>query len=231
MRLQKFLAHAGICSRRKAEAHIIDGRVMVNDIIITELGTQVDPEKDKVSFDNSLVSMPKADQGLIYIAVNKPRGVVTTCSQKNVKIILDLVPVKERIYPVGRLDKDSIGLVLLTNDGELHNRLSHPSHDHEKEYLVTTVHPIGNGPLKTMAAGMVIEGERTRKASVERVSKNGFKIILKQGRNRQIRKMVAKVGNKVDMLRRVRMANINLGNLKEGKWRYLTNQEVKTLTQ
>ncbi len=231
MRLQKFLAHAGICSRRKAESHIIDGRVMVNDIIITELGTQVDPVKDKVSFDNSLVEMPKADQGLIYIAVNKPRGVVTTCSQKNVKIILDLVPVKERIYPVGRLDKDSIGLVLLTNDGDLHNRLSHPSHDHEKEYLVTTVHSIGNGPLKAMAAGMVIEGEKTREARVKRVSKNGFKIILKQGRNRQIRKMVTKVGNKVDMLKRVRMANINLGNLKEGKWRYLTTQEMKTLTQ
>ncbi len=231
MRLQKFLAHAGICSRRKAETYILDGRVKVNSIIVKELGTQVDPAKDRVSFDNYPVDVPAADQGFIYIAVNKPRGVVTTCSQKNAKIILDLVPVKERVYPVGRLDKDSIGLVLLTNDGDLHNRLSHPSHDHEKEYIVTTVRPIGNAPLKAMAAGVVIEGEKTREARVKRVSKNGFKIILKQGRNRQIRKMVTKTGNKVDMLKRVRMANINLGNLKEGKWRHLTNQEVKTLTQ
>lgn len=231
MRLQKFLAHAGVCSRRKAEEHILAGRVRVNGEVVTALGTQIAPDKDRVVFDNQKVALPDTGQAFTYIAVNKPKGVVTTCSQKNARIILDLVPVKTRIYPVGRLDKDSIGLVLLTDDGELHNRLSHPSHDHEKEYLVTTVHPIRDKALKAMADGMVIEGQKTRRARVSRVSKNGFKIILKQGRNRQIRKMVGKTGNKVDMLKRVRMANINLGGLKEGKWRYLTDKEVKILTQ
>ncbi|MEH0019998.1 MAG: pseudouridine synthase [Desulfobacter sp.] len=231
MRLQKFLAHAGVCSRRKAEEHILAGRVRVNGEVVTALGTQIVPDKDRVVFDNQKVALPDTGQAFTYIAVNKPKGVVTTCSQKNARIILDLVPVKTRIYPVGRLDKDSIGLVLLTDDGELHNRLSHPSHDHEKEYLVTTVHPIRDKALKAMADGMVIEGQKTRRARVNRVSKNGFKIILKQGRNRQIRKMVGKTGNKVDMLKRIRMANINLGGLKEGKWRYLTDKEVKTLTQ
>ncbi len=231
MRLQKFLAHAGVCSRRKAETYITEGRVRVNGNIITALGTQVDQSKDKVTFDNKKVVLPDSGQGFTYIAVNKPKGVVTTCSQKNTKIILDLVPKGKRIYPVGRLDKDSIGLVLLTDDGELHNRLSHPSHDHEKEYLVTTAHPIKDEALNEMAAGMVIEGERTRKARVKRVSKNVFKIVLKQGRNRQIRKMVGLTGNKVDMLKRIRMANINLGGLKTGKWRNLTDKEVKFLTQ
>ena len=231
MRLQKFLAHAGICSRRKAEVHILAGRVTVNGVKITALGTQVDPGRDKVMFDNKKVAPPAAGAGFTYIAVNKPKGVVTTCAQENARIILDLVPVDKRIYPVGRLDKDSIGLVLLTDDGELHNRLSHPSHDHEKEYVVTTLHPIKDQALKAMADGMFIGGKKTRRARVTRISKNGFKIILKQGLNRQIRKMVGKTGNKVDMLKRVRMANINLGGLKSGKWRYLTDAEVKKLRQ
>ncbi|MCG8636951.1 MAG: rRNA pseudouridine synthase [Desulfobacterales bacterium] len=231
MRLQKFLAHAGVCSRRKAETYITEGRVRVNGKRIIALGTQVEPSKDKVTFDSREVELPDAGQGFTYIAVNKPKGVVTTCSQENERIILDLVPKGRRIYPVGRLDKDSIGLVLLTDDGELHNRLSHPSHDHEKEYLVTTVHPVKDEALKKMAAGMMIEGKRTRKARVKRTAKNGFKIILKQGRNRQIRKMVGKTGNKVDMLKRIRMANINLGGLKSGRWRNLTEKEVKILTQ
>ena len=231
MRLQKFLAHAGICSRRKAETFILEGRVNVNAKVIRELGTQVTPGKDDVCFDGKPVQLSHTDKEYTYIAVNKPKGIVTTCSQKNARIILDLVPVKQRVYPVGRLDKDSVGLVLLTNDGELHNRLSHPSHDHEKEYLVYTVHPIKNRALKDMAEGMIIDGQKTRRANVTRVSKNGFKIVLKQGLNRQIRKMVGKTGNKVDMLKRIRMANINLGSLPPGKWRYLTDEEVKKLGQ
>jgi 23S rRNA pseudouridine2605 synthase len=231
MRLQKFLAHAGICSRRKAETFILEGRVRVNEVKITTLGTQVDPEKDRVLFDNKRVHPPKASAGYTYIAVNKPSGVITSCSQKNARIILDLVPVKKRVYPIGRLDKDSVGLVLLTDDGELHNRLSHPSHNHEKEYLVKTRSPIPDTALKAMADGMVIEGVKTRKAEVARISKNEFSIILKQGRNRQIRKMVGQTNNKVDTLKRIRMANINLGDLKESGWRHLTAGEIKALTQ
>jgi 23S rRNA pseudouridine2605 synthase/23S rRNA pseudouridine2604 synthase len=231
MRLQKFLAHAGICSRRKAESFILEGRVRVNGVNITTLGTQVDPQKDQVMFDSKRVHPPKASEGYTYIAVNKPRGVITSCSQKNARIILDLVPIKKRVYPIGRLDKDSVGLVLLTDDGELHNRLSHPSHNHEKEYLVKTVSPCPDKALKAMAEGMIIEGVKTRKAAVKRIAENEFKIILKQGRNRQIRKMVAQSNNKVDTLKRIRMANINLGNLKESNWRYLTALEIKELTQ
>ncbi len=231
MRLQKFLAHAGICSRRKAENLILEGRVTVNDVKIITLGTQVDPEQDRVVFDNKHVKPPNASAGYTYIAVNKPRGVITSCSQKNARIILDLVPVKQRVYPIGRLDKDSVGLVLLTDDGELHNRLSHPSHNHEKEYRVKTVSPIPDKGLKKMAEGIVIEGVKTRKAKVRRISENHFLIVLKQGRNRQIRKMVEQTGNKVDTLKRIRMANINLGGLKESGWRYLTAQEIKGLTR
>ncbi len=234
MRLQKFLAHAGVCSRRKAEAHIQEGRVRVNGVVVTELGSQVDPGKDRVLFDGRAVRPPSSGQEFTYIAVNKPKGVVTSCSQENTRVILDLVPmdkIGKRVYPVGRLDKDSIGLVLLTDNGELHNRLSHPSHDHEKEYLVTTRQPVGDEALKAMAEGMIIDGQKTRRARVSRVSKTGFKIVLKQGLNRQIRKMVGKTGNKVDMLKRIRMANINLGGLKSGEWRYLTKDEVEKLTQ
>lgn len=231
MRLQKFLAHAGICSRRTAETFILEGRIRVNQETITTLGTQVNPEEDQVFFDNNRVSPPDVSKGFTYIAVNKPRGVITSCSQKNARIILDLVPIKKRVYPIGRLDKDSVGLVLLTDDGELHNRLSHPSHNHEKEYLVKTRFPLSDKDLSAMADGIVIEGVKTRNARVRRIAENEFSIILKQGRNRQIRKMVEQLHNKVDTLKRIRMANIKLGELKESGWRYLKPREIKGLTQ
>ena len=230
MRLQKYLAHAGLCSRRKAEEHILDGRVKVNNQIVTELGTKIDLEKDKVFFNNKAVIL-KQESPKIYIALNKPVGYVSSCSRQNSKIVLDLINVDERVYPVGRLDKDSNGLLLLTNDGDLHNKLSHPSFNHEKEYVVTTVYPISETGLKNMAQGIVIENVITRKAKVKRLSKSKFNIVLKQGKNRQIRKMVEKTGNKVVTLKRVRIANINLGNLEEGKWRYLTHKEIERLLQ
>ena len=163
--------------------------------------------------------------------MNKPEGYVTTCSQKKTKIVMDLIDIDERVYPVGRLDKDSKGLILLTNDGELHNKLSHPSFNHEKEYIVTTVDPVSDTSLKSMAGGLIIDSIKTRKAIVKRISDNQFRIVLKEGRNRQIRKMVEKIGNKVNALLRTRIANINLGNLKEGTWRYLTKEEIRQLTQ
>ena len=229
MRLQKYLAHAGICSRRKAEEHILSGRVKVNQIIVTELGTKIDLEKDKIFFNNKAVIL-KPESPKIYIALNKPVDYVSSCSRQKSKIVLDLIDIDERVYPVGRLDKDSKGLLLLTNDGDLHNKLSHPSFNHEKEYIVTTLHPISETGLKDMAQGIVIDNVITRKAKVKRLSKNKFNIVLKQGKNRQIRKMVGKIGNKVDTLQRVRIANINLGNLEEGKWRYLTLKEIRQLT-
>jgi len=230
MRLQKYLAHAGVCSRRKAEEHILNGRVKVNQTIVTELGTKIDLEKDKIFFNNEPIVL-KQETPKIYIALNKPVGYVSSCSRQKSKIVLDLINIDDRVYPVGRLDKDSKGLLLLTNDGDLHNKLSHPSFNHEKEYIVTSVYPISESGLKAMAQGIVIDKVITRKAKVRRVSENQFNIVLKQGKNRQIRKMVGKIGNTVDTLQRVRIANINLGNLEEGKWRYLTHKEIKQLTK
>ncbi len=228
MRLQKYLAHAGVCSRRKAEAHILNGEVLVNEEIVVELGTKIDPDKDRVVFKGRQILL-KAASPLVYIALNKPKGYVTSCSQQDTKIILDLVNIDDRVYPVGRLDKDSTGLVLLINDGDLHNKLSHPSFDHEKEYVVTTLHPISDDALQEMAQGMMINRKKTRKAVLKRLGKNKFSIVLKQGLNRQIRKMVGKTGNAVSVLNRIRMANICLGNLKPGQWRYLTLSEIKQL--
>ncbi len=228
MRLQKFLAHAGVCSRRKAEEYIAQNRVKVNGVPILEPGTKVDPQKDIVLFDGKNIVL-KSDKSKLYIALNKPVGYITSCSQENSKIVMELVNIKDRIYPIGRLDKDSKGLLLLTNDGQLHNRLSHPSFDHEKEYIVTTVYPINESALSQLRNGIYIDDRKTRKSKIKRLSKNKFKIILKEGRNRQIRKMVGKIKNKVDILKRIRISNINLGNLKEGHWRYLSAEEIKRL--
>ncbi len=227
MRLQKFLSRAGVCSRRKGEEYIAGARVSVNGQIIKILGTKIDPEKDIVAVDGKEIKFSSVKEN-IYIALNKPEGYITSCFDKNGKIVLDLVDIKERIYPVGRLDKDSTGLLLLTDDGELHNRLSHPSYNHEKEYIVTTFKPVSSSALKKMAAGVVIEGEKTRKARIKKISSCAFRIVLKQGRNRQIRKMVKKTGNKVKSLQRIRMGNLRLGNLEKGAWRYLTHSEIKS---
>ncbi len=228
MRLQKFIAAAGICSRRKAEAHIQAGRVKVNDKIVTELGTKVDTETDTVLFDNEAVRL-SGKPDCIYIALNKPEGYVSSCSHKGERIILDLVDIDRRIYPVGRLDKNSRGLILLTDDGALHHRLSHPSFNHEKAYVVETAHPVSDAALKKMAQGVVLEGKKTREAKTERLSEDRFKIVLKEGRNRQIRKMVTQTGNRVQRLQRIRISNVSLDGLKEGQWRYLAAGEVRKL--
>ncbi|MDZ7665238.1 MAG: pseudouridine synthase [Desulfotignum sp.] len=231
MRVQKFLARAGVCSRRAAEELIVNGRIQVNGERITALGTKVNPDTDVVLYDGTRVCLPE-ETAFVYVAVNKPVGVVTSCARKHGDdIVLDLVSVPDRIYPVGRLDKDSQGLVLLTNDGDLHNRLSHPSHNHEKEYRVTTAHPVKDTDLAAMARGMILQKKKTRKAKVTRISSHRFTIVLKQGLNRQIRKMVGKTGNRVTVLERVRMGNVILGNLAPGAWRHLTPEEIDGLTQ
>lgn len=227
VRLQKFLASAGVCSRRKGEVLIQAGRVAVNGQVVTELGVKVDPATDRVAVDG--VPVAASEEDLVYILVNKPRGVVTSCEQDGVPVVLDLVTCAARVYPVGRLDKDSTGLVLLTNDGRLHHGLLHPSFDHEKEYEVTVARPIPEGALRSMAGGMPMMGTRTRPATVKRIAERRFRITLKEGKNRQIRRMVRKVGNHVVALKRVRMASIRLGNLKEGQWRHLTDREVERL--
>ena len=226
IRIQKYLSSAGICSRRKAESFIREGRVRLNGEILTVLGTKIDPHKDRIEVDGKLVGAPAQK---IYIALNKPKGYVTSCDHPGQALVVDLVDLPDRIYPIGRLDKDSVGLLLLTNDGRLHHRLSHPSFDHEKAYEVTVEHPIADGVLSHLSRGVLLKGRKTRPAHVERLSGRRFRIVLKEGRNRQIRRMVSKMGHKVLRLKRIRVANIRLGNLPTGAWRYLTTAEKKAL--
>jgi len=226
VRLQKFLSSAGYCSRRRGEVYIQEGKVKVNGRIVTELGTKVNPEKDRIEVEGHRLTNR---QPAIYIALNKPEGYVTSCSQTNEKLVIDLIGISERIYPIGRLDKDSTGLLLLTNDGRIHHRLLHPSFDHEKEYDVVVAQNISDEMLKTMADGMVILGEKTRPAKIRRLSPKRFRIRLKEGKNRQIRRMVNKTGNRVLRLKRISFADIRLGNLAEGAWRHLTHQEKQRL--
>ena len=228
MRLQKFLSRAGICSRRKGEEYIKAGLVRVNNRVVTELGTKVDPKKDRVEFDGRRI---EPEINILYIALNKPKGYVTSCRQPGDKIVLDLVDIPERIFPIGRLDKDSTGLLILTNDGSLHHRLSHPSFDHEREYDVTVSRPIPDGALRTLAKGMPMMGTKTRPAEIKRIASRRFRIVLKEGKNRQIRRMIRKVDNQVTRLKRIRIANITLGTLPEGTWRFLTQKEKKKLLQ
>ena len=226
VRLQKFLSSAGVCSRRQGEEYIKKGYVKVNGEVVIELGTKVDPTRDQIEIDRELI---KEAQNRVYIVLNKPEGYVTSCKQPEDKIVLDLIDIPERIFPVGRLDKASTGLLILTNDGLLHHRISHPSHDHEKEYEVVLAKPIPNGALKKMEKGLPMMSTKTRSAKIEKISPTRFRIVLREGKNKQIRRMVRKVGNRVIRLKRIRISNIRLATLAEGQWRYLTEKEKKGL--
>ena len=228
MRLQKFLAAAGVCSRRHGEIYIRQGRVRVNSLVITELGTQVDPDQDRIEVDGKRVKMLTR---LIYVALHKPKGYVTSCSHPGERVVVDLIDLPHRLFPIGRLDKDSTGLLLLTNDGRLHHYLSHPSFNHEKTYEVTVAQPIPDGVLRQLAQGIVLNGTQTRPAAVQRISGRRFQIVLKEGRNRQIRRMVRQLGHQVVRLKRTRVAHIKLGNLPQGAWRHLTFNEKKKLLE
>ena len=226
IRLQKYLSQAGVCSRRKGELFIQQGRVTVNGVVVIRMGTKVDPQVDMVRLDGKLV---QHRQELIYIALNKPAGVVSSCEHPGEKTVVDLVSVDQRVYPVGRLDKDTTGLLLMTNDGRLHHALSHPRFDHEKEYEVTVENNITDGALNKLARGLPLMGRRTRHAKVKRLSPRQFRITLQEGRNRQIRRMVRKVGNRVVQLGRIRIACIELEGLQPGQWRYLETAEIEAL--
>ncbi len=229
MRLQKFLSAAGVCSRRKGEELIACGRVSVNGQVVTAPGTQVDDLKDRVSVDGKTVGVREEQ---IYIALHKPVNVESTCRKRDGgkgAIVLDLLDVDERVYPVGRLDKDSEGLILLTSDGRIHHALSHPSFQHEKEYVVTVNRSLSDEDIRKMAGGMDLGEFRTRPCHVKRLSEKTFRIILKEGKNRQIRKMAEATGHQVMTLKRVRISHIRLGNLKPGAWRHLSAEEVGTL--
>ena len=232
-RLQKVLAHAGVASRRASEALIEQGRVTVNGKTVTELGTKVDPRRDEITVDGQ--TLPKQAETPVYIILNKPAGVLSAASdERGRKTVVDLVDVAERVYPVGRLDLPSEGLILLTNDGDLAEKLAHPRYHLEKEYHVLVSGKPSTQTLARWRGGKVeIEGKPANPAIVERLSPEGdnfwLRIILTEGRKRQIREVAKALGHPVKRLERVRIGPLKLRRLKPGKWRRLNPGEVQRL--
>ena len=220
MRINKFLAETGIVSRRGADKWIEEGRVTINGELAT-VGSKVE-DGDHVCVDGKPV---QKEEQLVYIALNKPVGITST-TEKHIKgNVVDFVNHPLRIFHIGRLDKDSEGLLLLTNDGDIVNEILRAENHHEKEYVVQVDKPITEQFLKKMAAGVEILDTKTLPCRVEKVSNYVFKIILEQGLNRQIRRMCSALGYSVKRLQRIRIMNIHLGNLKVGQWRDLTEKE------
>lgn len=234
-RLQKYLAEAGVASRRKSEELILAGRVAVNGKIVKELGIKINPTKDTVLFDGKPVRTAEVKK--VYIMLHKPEGYVTTAKEQFSRpAVMDLVSgVQERIFPIGRLDYDTSGLLLLTNDGDLTYRLTHPSHDVEKTYIAKIYGVPNDTDLQKFRRGVTIDGRKTSPAKIQILEKDKdmrfatVEIIIHEGRNRQVRKMCEAIKHPVAQLRRVATGEVKLGNLPKGKWRYLTEREIKYL--
>jgi 23S rRNA pseudouridine2605 synthase len=231
-RIQKILARAGYGSRRACEELIIAGRVRVNDRI-AQLGEKADAARDQIRLDGQTIAAPEAP---VYIALYKPRGVLTTAEAPDPRpTVIDLVETSARVYPVGRLDVDSEGLVLLTNDGEMANRLTHPRYGHEKEYKVLVASRPDDEQLETWRRGVVLEdGYKTTPAQVRVESPFGkgtwLRVILREGRKRQIREVGSRLGLTVVRILRIRMGAVYLGSLKPREWRFLTRDEIAALS-
>ena len=224
MRLNKYIAYLNIASRREADKLIKDGKVKVNGEIIINPAIQV-RENDKIICDIENYKNEK-----IYIKLNKPVGYVVSNNKKEGKPIYKLLDEKlKKLYPVGRLDKDSKGLILFTNDGVFSRKIIGEESECEKEYYVKLEGNILDGALKKLEFGISLDGKKLKPAIVKRVSKNSFNIILKEGRNRQIRRMCEKVGFEVILLKRLRISNIYLNDLQEGKFEYLTKDEINSI--
>jgi 23S rRNA pseudouridine2605 synthase len=231
MRLNRFIAHAGVCSRRRADEMILEGLVKINDVVIWERGTMVAP-RDKVSVNGKIIT----PEDKIYILLNKPDDVITTASdEKGRKTVLDLIdlPVYEqaRIYPVGRLDRHTQGVLLLTNDGEMANRLMHPRYEVEKYYLVYTTEPVSPDQLKLLKKGVMLEEGIAKMDMVDYIStkQNELGVMLHEGKNRQIRRMLEVIGHEVSYLERVNYAGLDLKGIRRGKWRRLSYSEIRHL--
>jgi 23S rRNA pseudouridine2604 synthase len=224
MRLNKFISESGVASRREADAWIAAGRVTVNGVK-GELGTRVGGGDTVLVDGKPLPTRRRA----VYIALNKPAGVTCTTERNVAGNIVDFVGHRERIFPIGRLDKDSEGLILLTNDGDIVNEILREEHGHEKEYFVTVEPAVTGNFLEMMARGVRIGGEKTKPARVTRAGPNRFRIVLTQGLNRQIRRMCSALGWRVKRLVRVRIMHIRLGDLPSGRWRNLTEAEIQPL--
>lgn len=233
IRLQKYLSNQGVCSRRKAEEYILDGYVKVNGITVTELGTKINPEKDEIIFKENKVGKI---ENKVYILLNKPIGYVTTTKdQFDRETVLDLVKVKEKILPVGRLDMYTSGALILTNDGEFIYKVTHPKYEIEKTYNVTVKGIITKEEIKKLEQGVEIDDYVSGKAKVKILKTDKEKdisrieITIHEGKNREVRKMCSGIGRKVLALHRSKIENINVKSLKLGEWRYLTKKEVEKL--
>ncbi len=225
MRVQKYLSQSWVCSRRKAEEYISEKQVKIN-WKIAEIGQIIDSDIDKVELLNKAIIEQNT---MVYYALNKPRGIETTCAQNNEKNIIDILDIKERVFPIWRLDKETTGLILLTNDWRLANFLMHPRYEHQKEYIVETFWKITDSQLDEMREGLFILWSYTNEALIKRISSWTFSIIITEWRNRQIRRMVEKVWSRVKKLKRIRIENIKIQKLWIWEYRHLTQNEKKDL--
>lgn len=228
MRLQKYIASCGKASRRAAEEMIAAGRVWVNGKPVTEMGVTVEEGFDEVTLDGELIF---PEEKKVYILLSKPKGYVTTASDDHGRpTVLELVDVPERVFPVGRLDLNTEGLLILTNDGEFANHLMHPRYECEKTYFVRTAEPVDEASLDMLRRGVQIEdGFVTSPATVIRKDENKFSVKIREGKKRQVRRMFEAVGGKVLYLRRTAIGELRDTRLEKGKWRYLTHDEVRYL--
>lgn len=237
-RLQKYMARCGVASRRKCEEIIIDGKVKVNGLIVNELGIKIDTEIDKVEYNNTII-MPEENK--VYIMLNKPEGYITSLKdEKGRATILDLVNVKERIFPIGRLDYDSSGLLLLTNDGDIYNNIIHPRVELNKTYIAVCRGRFSDSDINKFETGIDIGGYITSNSNIEIISEekvfirkynkeiieSTMEITIHEGKNRQIRKMCEALDHPVSSLKRISIGEIKLGYLKKGQWRNLTEDEI-----
>ncbi len=235
IRLQKFLANAGIASRRKCEELISNGKVKVNGQVVKELGTKINPNLDEVIYNGKKV---ETNNEKIYILLNKPIGYVTTAKdQFNRNSVLDLVKIKERIVPVGRLDMYTSGALILTNDGDFVNKVIHPSKKIDKTYIVTIKGEITKEEINNLEEGVIIDEYKTKPAKVKIIKQDKEKnqtriaITIHEGKNRQIRKMCKSIGKRVLALHRTQIGNINVKDLEIGKWRYLSIDEINSFNK
>ena len=234
IRLQKYLAEAGIASRRKCEEYILQGKVKVNNITVTELGTKVVPGKDEVLFQDKVVQI-KEDK--VYILLNKPIGYVTTAKDQFQRdTVLDIVKVKERLVPVGRLDMYTSGALLLSNDGDFVYQITHPKHEIDKTYTVTLIGFVTQEDVAQLEQGVTLEDGYTTKPARVRILKTDeennlsrLEITIHEGKNRQVRKMCEAIGKKVKALHRTKIGTLSVKDLKIGQWRYLTEKEVQNV--
>ena len=234
LRLHKFLANAGVCSRRKAEEYILDGKVKVNGKVVNELGRKVNPDKDEIIFESKIIRL---QNNMVYILLNKPIGYVTTVKEQfNRPTVIDLLNgVKEKVLPVGRLDMYTSGALILTNDGDFIYQVTHPKYEIEKTYQATVKGIVTKEDIKKLENGVEIDDYISGKAKVKilKIDKENnisrLKITIHEGKNREVRKMCSAIGKNVIALHRSKIENIDLKDLKIGQWRYLTSNEVLKL--